>query len=73
MPSKDLSQFVNDYTRYYRKCENIQLPKGVSAEIKIELEGKELDEFNKRWTEAFVFINSKEGLEISYNFVRYYP
>ncbi len=73
MPSKDLSQFVNDYTRYYRKCENIQLPEGVSAEIKIEIEDEELDEFNKRWTEAFVFINSKEGMEISYNFVDIIP
>ena len=73
MPSKDLSQFVNDYTRYYRKCENIQLPKGVSAEISIEIENEELDEFNKRWTEAFVFINSKEGMEISYNFVDIIP
>ncbi|MCZ4694874.1 DUF3843 family protein [Ancylomarina euxinus] len=72
MPSKELSKFVSDFGSYYRKCENIKLPEGV-GDIKIEIGEKELNEFNKRWTEAFVFINSQQGMEISYNFVDIIP
>ena len=28
-----------------------------------------MDDLNKKWKEAFVFINSQQGMEISYNFV----
>ncbi|WP_372644516.1 DUF3843 family protein [Ancylomarina sp.] len=72
MPSKELSKFVSDFGCYYRKCENIKLPEG-SDDIKIEIGADELDEFNRRWTEAFIFINSKQGMEICYNFVDIIP
>jgi hypothetical protein len=72
MPSKNLSKFISDYSCYYRKCENIKLPEG-SPDIAIEFGEDEMDKINKKWPEAFIFINSKEGLEISYNFVDIIP
>lgn len=66
MPTCELSQFINDFSRYYRKCENIQAPEGASGEITI-------DNITDEWDKAFVFYTLEDGLEISYSFVDLFP